>query len=99
MCPRSPLAVRGQRRRQLRSPDGGVHERGEVDVVRHPACLEVGAVAGYQLVTDRERGPRPVEEGALDVLAVLVGHGDVGHPVTVGGAAYLAVTPPSTGMV
>ena len=88
----SPLAAPGQRGRQLRSPGGRVDERGEVDVVRHPALLEVGAVAGHQLVADRERGLRPVEEGPLDVLAVLVGHGDVGaaglarpgHTLTVG---------------
>ena len=65
----SPLLAPGQRSRQLRSPGGCVHERGEVDVVRHPALLEVGAVAGNQLIADLEHGLRPVVEGPADVLA------------------------------
>ena len=74
----SPFPAPGERGRQLRSPGGGLDERGEVDVVGHPARLEVGAVAGHQLVADRERGLRPVVERPLDVLAALVGHGHVG---------------------
>ena len=51
----SPLAAPGQRCRQLGSPGGRVHERGEVDVVRHPAVLEVGGAAGHKLIADLDQ--------------------------------------------
>ena len=73
----TPLLGPGQRGGQLRSPGGCLHQRAEVDVVRHPARLEVGAVAGDQVIAGLEHGLRPVVEGPLDVLAALVGHGDV----------------------
>src|SRR5450631_3089334 len=62
-----PRPTPGQRGPQLRCPGGCVHERGEVDVVGHPALLEVGAVAGDELGAGPERGLRPVVERALNV--------------------------------
>src|SRR5262249_15461275 len=71
------LSRPGQSCRQLRPPSGGIHQRREVDVVRHPTFLEVGAKAWGQLIADLEREPRTVVERPLDVLAPVVGHGDV----------------------
>ncbi len=39
--------------------------------------MEVGAVAGQELIAGLERGLRPVEEGSRDVLAAFEGHRDI----------------------
>src|SRR5450759_2254133 len=51
------------------------HERGEIDVVGHPALLEVGAVAGNELGAGLNRGLRAVVERPLDVGAASGGGG------------------------
>ncbi len=75
MWPRSPLPARGS---QLGSPGGWLHERGEVDVVGHPAFLEVGTAAGNELGAGFERGLRAVVERARDPGAAVVGDRRVG---------------------
>src|SRR3954451_3958982 len=70
-----------QRSGQLRSPDGSLHERREVDVVGDAARLEVGAAAGDELLADPEARLRPVVEGPTDELAVVESHRDVGAAV------------------
>src|SRR4051812_27351889 len=85
----SPLAATGQLCRQLCSPGSCLDERREVDVVRYPALLEVGGIAGHQLVADRKRGLRPVEEGPVDVLAACIGHRGMGAAVRTRGLPLL----------
>jgi hypothetical protein len=46
---------------------------GEIDVVGHPALLEVGAVAGNELGAGLNRGLRAVVERPLDVGAAVLG--------------------------
>lgn len=81
MCPRPS---RPESAMPARPPDGGFEQSREVDVVRDPALLVVGAMAGYDLIVDVEDGLGTVEEGALDLGAVGEGHRGVGSPLQLG---------------
>jgi hypothetical protein len=62
-----PLTAPRKRCGQLRSPDGCLHQHGEVDVVEYTALMEVRAVARDKLIADRRGGLRPEVERPLDV--------------------------------